>query len=124
MLYNKNIILHILSSKFGDKIETYIQDCIVRMESNELGIYLGQEADYAVLDTIVQMTVQDFETETEEEKQTAISGTLEVLADISGYVHWDDEEIYVGNSIVTIGLLYEFYAENDEYTNLYLEHIY
>lgn len=123
MLYNKNIILHILSGKFGDEIESYIQDCVMRMDSDELELYFKQELDYAVLDMINQMTVQNFEIEMDGEAQATISGILEVLADINGYVHWDNEEIYVGSAVVIIDLLYEFHTENEEYTNLYLEHI-
>lgn len=123
-MYNKNIILNILNNTFGDEIEEYVQNCVVRMESDELEEYIGQEVDYAILDRVTQMVVQDFEIVIEGENQELISGTLEVFAQIDGWVHWDCEEIYIESIILPIGLLYEFHAENDKYANLYLEHIY
>lgn len=124
VLYNKNIILNILNSTFGDEIEEYIQNCVVEMDSNELKEYFEQETDYAVLDVLEQMVVQDFEVELDEENKELISGTLEISAEIDGYVHWEGEEIYIESAAVTIGLLYEFHAENEQYTDLYLEYLY
>ena len=35
-LYNKNIVLNILSNIFGEQIEDYVQNCVIRLENNIL----------------------------------------------------------------------------------------
>ena len=50
VLYNKNIILNILGSAFGDELEMYVYNYILQMKSEELEPYFGVEVDYALFD--------------------------------------------------------------------------
>ena len=81
-MYNKNIILNILSNIFGIEIETYVQKCIMRMEKEELEEYFGEEVDYAMLHFLHQIIIENYEIEIEDENQEIISGTVEVEAEI------------------------------------------
>ena len=49
-MYNKNIILNILGSAFGDELEMYVYNYILQMKSEELEPYFGLEVDYALFD--------------------------------------------------------------------------
>lgn len=40
-LYNKNIVLNILSNIFGEQIEDYVQNCVIRLENNILEKYFN-----------------------------------------------------------------------------------
>lgn len=44
-LYNKNIVLNILSNIFGEQIEDYVQNCVIRLENNILEKYFNTEVD-------------------------------------------------------------------------------
>lgn len=46
-LYNKNIVLNILSNIFGEQIEDYVQNCVIRLENNILEKYFNTEVDFA-----------------------------------------------------------------------------
>lgn len=124
MLYNKNIILNILNNTFSDEIEAFVQKCVLEMDEEELETFFEQEVDYAFFDEIEQIVIVDFEIESENDTEKSISGTLEISANIDGYIHWDDEAIYVGSTIITLGLLYDFQIQGKRYVDLYLEYLY
>lgn len=124
-MYNKNIILNILSNIFGIEIETYVQKCIMRMEKEELEEYFGEEeVDYAMLHFLHQIIIENYEIEIEDENQEIISGTVEVEAEIDGFSFEEEKSVYKDSTEITIGLLYEFHACNGEYKDLYLEYLY
>ena len=123
-LYNKNIILNILVNTFGKDIETYVQDCIDKMEIEEIEEYFDQDIDYAVLAMINQMLVEDYEVEGGEGNQQIISGTLEVKAEIDGWSKWEEIEVFKESAEIPIGLLYEFQVKDKKFSDLYLEYLY
>lgn len=123
-MYNKNIILNILVNTFGKDIETYVQDCIDKMEIEEIKEYFDQDIDYAVLAMINQMLVEDYEVEGGEGNQQIISGTLEVKAEIDGWSKWEEIEVFKESAEIPIGLLYEFQVKDKKFSDLYLEYLY
>lgn len=123
-LYNKNIILNILVNVFGKNIETYIRDCIDKMEIEEIEEYFEQDIDYAVLAMINQMLVEDYEVEGNEENQQTISGTLEVKAEVDGWSKWEETEVFKESAEIPMELLYEFQVKDKKYGDLYLEYLY
>ena len=54
---NKNIVLNILSNIFGEQIEDYVQNCVIRLENNILEKYFNTEVDFAWMSTLNQMVV-------------------------------------------------------------------
>ena len=123
-MYNKNIILNILVNTFGKDIEAYIQNCIDKMDIEELEEYFDQDIDYVVLDMINRMIVDNYEVESDAAEQQTIFGTLEVQAEVDGFVKWEGKEIFKGNSEMILELLYEFHVEDRIYKDLYLEYLY
>lgn len=126
MLYNKNIVLDILSSNFWDSIEDFTNGCVMDMSSIDLDGVFEYMTDYAALDSITEMKVTDYEAEKEEGDifKELISGILEVSADIEGYAHWDGEDILIDHGEVVLGFSFSFYAEKGEYTDLDLGYLY
>lgn len=123
MLFNKNIILEILQSDFGEQVDTMIESCVMDMEACDLDSILEYSADYALLDEIEEMTVTEYDAE-EEYDQTSVRGILEVKAMITGYTHWDGEEIRVDDGIVTLGIGFCFDTDGTNHSNLQLEYVY
>ena len=122
MLYNNNIVLNILSTIFEKEIEDYVQDCVIEMDSQELEEYFEREVEYAILSFLRQIIVEDYKIEVRE-NQEIISGTLEVIGEMEGFCFWD-EEVPGERATLFLEVLYEFYAENGKYKDLYLEQLY
>lgn len=123
MLFNKNIILEILQSNFGNEIEAMVDACVMDMEPDELESIIEYSVDYAVLDEIEDMHVLDYGIENEGKQQT-VSGVLEVRTMISGYSHWDGEDMYVEDGSTSLGIGFVFDTDGMNHTNLQLEYLY
>lgn len=84
-LYNKNIVLNILSNIFGEQIEDYVQNCVIRLENNILEKYFNTEVDFAWMSTLNQMVVENYNIDLANNEEI-ISGNLKVQAQIDGFV--------------------------------------
>lgn len=80
-LYNKNIVLNILSNIFGEQIEDYVQNCVIRLENNILEKYFNTEVDFAWMSTLNQMVVENYNIDLANNEEI-ISGNLKVQAQI------------------------------------------
>ena len=98
MKYNKNIILNILSSKFFEQITEYTLECVWQLDESDLWNIFDEEAVCADLDNIDSLRVTDYSVHQDEESEH-ICGTLEVSAFITGYAHWDGENLYLGSRL-------------------------
>lgn len=123
MIYNNNIINSILQDKFGDGIELYIADCVQRLDKYEIANVFEELVDYVQLDSISDMKVIDFEIEKEDD-YIYISGTLDVVATINGYAHWDNEDVFLECGEFELTLFYQFMVKGSEYSHFELEYIY
>lgn len=123
MNYNKNIILDILRSNFFEEIETFVTNYVLDLEENDLIMFFETSVDYAMLDYIEEISVVYYEVE-KEEGQDNISGMINVIAEIDGYLHWDGEENFVGSNEIEIGIDFSFYEENNDFFDIELEDVY
>lgn len=122
MLLNKNIILEILQSNFGSEVENMIESCIMNLEPEDLQTFFEYSVDYAFLDEIEDMCVTEYEAAKEDGE---VCGILEVRALISGYTHWDGEDMHIDDGIILIGIGFCFEINGDNaYSNLELENVY
>ena len=112
-LYNKNIILNILGSIFGDEIETYVYNYVLQME-----------VDYAVFNRFDRLIVESYEVKSEGEQEDSISGVLEARSKVDAFVRFEEEAVYKGSMVLPVALWYEFRAKNKTYTDLHLEYLY
>ena len=125
MIYNNNIILNILQSEFWDEIEIYVAGCILDFDDWNSNDTFENIVDYAELDSIDEMVVDSYNIEENPDGvREYISGMMEIRSYVDGYVHWDGEDMVVDSGEVSIGVQFSFYAEDDKYYNLELEHIY
>lgn len=122
-MYNKNIILNILGGIFGDEIETYVQNYILQLGSEELEAYFEREVDYAVFNRFDRLVVESYEVKSEGEYGDLISGVLEARSKMDAFVRSEEEAVYKGSMILPVGLWYEFRVRNKIYTDLYLEYL-
>ena len=123
-LYNKNIVLNILSNIFGEQIEDYVQNCVIRFENNILEKYFYTEVDFAWMSTLNQMVVENYNIDLANNEEI-ISGNLKVQAQIDGFVLEEKEGgfRYKDSVMLPLTLLYEFHVKNQEYRDLYLEYL-
>ena len=123
-LYNKNIVLNILSNIFGEQIEDYVQNCVIRLENNILEKYFNTEVDFAWMSTLNQMVVENYNINLANNEEI-ISGNLKVQAQIDGFVLEEKEGgfRYKDSVMLPLTLLYEFHVKNQEYRDLYLEYL-
>ena len=120
MSYNKNIVLEMISSTFWDEIETFVEENVMDFEGEELMDIFAQPVDYALLDSIESMSILDFDTDKEEENES-ISGTLQVVALVEGYVHWDGENVWLEDEEMCMGIAFCFDVVDGVCSNLDLE---
>ena len=123
-LYNKNIVLNILSNIFGEQIEDYVLNCVIRLENNILEKYFNTEVDFAWMSTLNQMVVENYNIDLANNEEI-ISGNLKVQAQIDGFVLEEKEGgfRYKDSVMLPLTLLYEFHVKNQEYRDLYLEYL-
>ena len=122
-MYNKNIVLNILSNIFGEQIENYVQSCIIKLERNILEKYFGVEVDFVSLNTVNQMMVENYNIELEKNENELISGKLKIQAIIDGFAVDENEINYMASIMIPMVLMYEFRVRNQEYMDLYLEYV-
>ena len=123
-LYNKNIVLNILSNIFGEQIEDYVQNCVIRLENYILEKYFNTEVDFACMSKLNLMVVENYNIDLANNEEI-ISGNLKVQAQIDGFVLEEKEGgfRYKDSVMLPLTLLYEFHVKNQEYRDLYLEYL-
>lgn len=115
MHYNKNIILEILQSNFGAEIESFVDCYVMDMDSDQLSGAFEQTVDYAVLDTIDEMDVVNFQVEKDRTDEEMMNGVFYVLAMLEGYVYWEGEHVFVGSEEIELDFRFSFLKYNGEY---------
>ena len=123
-LYNKNIVLNILSNIFGEQIEDYVQNCVIRWEKNILKKYFNAEVDFVWMSALNQMIVENYNIDLAD-KEEIISGKLKVQAQIDGFILQEKEAgcSYKDSVVFPLNFWYEFHVKNQEYRDLYLEYL-
>ena len=121
-MYNKIIVLNILSNIFGEQIENYVQSCIIKLERSILEKYFSVEVDFVSLNTLNRMTVENYNIELEKNEDELISGRLKIQAIIDGFAIGENEVNYMASTMIPMVLMYEFRVRNQEYMDLYLEY--
>ena len=79
--------------------------------------------DYAELDTIDEVAIDNIEQE-EDEVGVTIEGIMDVRVSLNGFVYWDGEYNYIEDGEYILGFAFSFYAEGTEYSDFDLEHIF
>lgn len=123
MLFNKNIILDILRRNFSFEIENFIEVCVSRFDEFELECIFDEEIDFALLNNIDEMTVEDFAVENDENAQY-VDGVFEISIFIDGYRTEELENYYVASIETVIGIGFAFNVEDDCYSDIDLEYLY
>lgn len=124
MLFNRNIILEILRSGFAKEIEIFIEQCIMALNEFELEEFFGMPADYAFLESVGQINVDNFSTASDENGQK-VEGAFDVEVLVHGFQNIEnDDKKYMGTGSGILELDFSFHAENGNYSNIVLEYLY
>lgn len=110
MLLNKNIVLEIIDSNFIDDVINCCSDAVIQMDEGDLGECFDVDVEFADLDTVDAMRVEEYEDE-EADGVLEIEGTLEMDVFVNGYVYWDGENIYMGDAELTLGFSFSFQTD-------------
>ena len=123
MLFNKKIVLEIIRTHFGEEIEIQASGIVMNLESFELEGFFSSSVDFAMLDVIDEISVEDYKVETDG-RACLVEGLLTVLAILEGYVHWDGEAEYIGNEEVPLTFMFQFIVNENKYSDFQLNYIY
>lgn len=119
MLFNKSIILEILLSSFKDEIYMYLDEYIINFDEYLLDDIFNVSVDFAVFAQIQEMTVLNFQVESDE----SIKGVLQVTVLIDGYEKTNGQDAYKDSQIVVLMLRFRFCVVEDMYSDLQLTYL-
>ena len=123
MLFNKNIVLEILRSNFAEEIDRCVEKCVESLDDLELESVFESAVDFAALDVIVEMEVEDYTVEKEDDERY-VEGTFDVMVSVDGYERINGENVYKDSGIVHFEIGFSFYVENGKYSEIELEYLY
>lgn len=123
MLFNQNIILEILKSNFAKEIKEFTDSFVMSLDASDLGEIFESTVDFAMLDSIEEMEIEDYITEEEENVQN-VEGTFVIVVSLDGYERINEHSMFKETSITNFGIGFSFYVENKVYSNLELEYLY
>lgn len=122
-MISKNDILQIIEEYFFQELEQSVEDSISNLESEDFESIFEQLVDYAELDTIDEVAIDDVEQE-EDDAGVTIEGVMDVRVSLNGFAYWDGEYNCIEESEYILGFAFSFYAEGTEYSDFDMEHIY
>lgn len=123
MLFNQNIIAEILRSSFGNEIEEFVHDCVADLEDYDLEDVFTETVDFAVLDCIDEIAVEDYRVEDEEDGRT-VSGELGITAVLDGFETVGSENVFKDTGVTVFEAAFSFYAVGGKYSDIELEYLY
>lgn len=123
MLFNQNIIAEILRSSFGNEIEEFVNDCVMDLEDYDLEDVFTETVDFAVLDCIDEIAVEDYRVEDEEDGRT-VSGELGITAVLDGFETVGSENVFKDTGVTVFEAAFSFYAVGGKYSDIELEYLY
>lgn len=122
-MISKNDILQIIEENFLQELEQSVEESISNLESEDLESIFEQLVDYAELDTIDEVAIDDVEQE-EDDTGVTIEGVMDIRVSLNGFSYWDGEYNYIEDGEYVLGFAFSFYAEGTEYSDFDMEHIY
>lgn len=123
MLFNQNIIAEILRSSFGNEIEEFVNGCVTDLEDYDLEDVFTETVDFAVLDCIDEIAVEDYRVEDEEDGRT-VSGELGITAVLDGFETVGSENVFKDTGVTVFEAAFSFYAVGGKYSDIELEYLY
>lgn len=122
MLLDNETVLHIIEDNFMDDVEHEVLTSVMSMDGYDLSEHFDDLVDYGDLEGIDELEVEEFTTEKEEECQT-VSGTLQLLATVGAYVHWDGEDEYVESCEMKMEFSFYFEIADQKYRAFEIEYL-
>ena len=113
----------IVEKHFSNDIYGRVTDYIENLSGGEFAGIFENDIDYAVCENLGRIQVLAFDEE-KFDGQTEISGTVEVGAEVIGYVHWDGEEVELDTEEVSLMLQFSFYEDNGKFEDFEILDIY
>lgn len=123
MKLNKNAVLTIIEEYFWDELSSYIADCAISIEDDELDGIFESMVDYADLDEIYGLSVSNIELE-EDGDTITVMGELHADLSLNGYVYYDGENICIGSAEHFMGFTFTFEIYDGEYGEFWMEYLY
>lgn len=120
MVLDEATVLDIILENFEKDIELEAAVGVMEMDSYELEDCFDNSVDYADLEGVDEVEVEEVFVE-EEENTTIVSGTLRALVMFSGYVHWDGEEVLVGDADKYMQFTFSFEVKDNKYLEFEVE---
>ena len=113
----------IVEKHFSNDIYSRVSDYIQDMSGGEFEGIFENNVDYASCDSVGDIEELSFDAE-EFDKQIEISGELEVVAEVTGYVHWDGEEVELDTEEISLVLVFALYENKGKFEDFEIMDIY
>ena len=123
MLFNRNIILEVLRSNFAKNIKEFVDKCIMEWDGFDLDDIFEEAVDFALLDSVEEMTIEEYNVEDENGGQT-VDGICEITVAVNGFIKAGEDVAYRDTQIAVLGIGFSFYVENDKFSDMELEYLY
>ena len=106
-MISKNDILQIIEENFLQELEQSVEESISNLESEDLESIFEQLVDYAELDTIDEVAIDDVEQE-EDDIGVTIEGVMDIRVSLNGFSYWDGEYNYIEDGEYILGFAFSF----------------
>lgn len=115
MLFNENIIRGIILNHFEDELEIVCVQWLLDLPNEELQNCFEEVIDDVDYDCIDAISVDEFIT-TETKEGQIIQAKLSIEISITGYLHFEDQEIYVDSSSILAMAEVRFITGREQYS--------
>lgn len=115
MKFDKNTVLTIIEEHFWNELYNYIFDYVMNLDGDELFDLFENSVDYAELDEVNQLEVDNIEVEEDNDTLNVIG---RILAEVSldGYTYWDGENVCIGSVEHFIDFEFSFEVCDEKYS--------
>lgn len=116
-------VQQIIEDSYTSDIFNFVSGFIQNLTGGELQGIFDNTIDFAVCDNIYDMNVISYE-ESEFDGQIEISGEIEMQAQITGYVHWDGENVKLDSITTAITVTFSLYYNAGKFEDFEILDIY
>lgn len=122
-MFSLNDVQQVIDDKYVDEINEIITSYVESLVGDELTGIFEFSADFVECEVISDAKIISNNEDTYD-GQIEISGNLEVGIKITGYVHWDNEDIPHGSVETDVMAEFSMYCNEDEFEDFQIIDIY
>lgn len=116
-------VQQIIADNYADEIYNRVANYINNLTGGEFQDIFENPVDFGVCEGIGDMNVISYETK-EFDEQIEITGEIEAETEITGYVHWDGEDMELDSITAILTMTFSLYYNKGKYEDFEIIDIY